>query len=197
MNDRVRVWDLPVRLFHWLLVVAFFTAYFTEEDYLSLHVWAGYGVIGLLVFRVVWGFIGSPYARFANFVCYPAQSFRYLIDVTAGKARRYLGHNPAGALMIILLLLSLIVTTATGLAVYGAEEHAGPLAGVITQNEEFWEEAHEFFANFTVLLVFVHLTGVLFESWKHRENLIKSMITGDKFQTIPDPSKTETREHRI
>lgn len=185
-NAQIKVWDLPVRIFHWLLVVAFFTAYLTEDDFLSLHVWAGYVVIGLLVFRLVWGFTGNSYARFSNFVCSPSQSLRYLIDVVGGSAKRYIGHNPAGAAMIMLLLVSLVLTTATGLAVYAADQHAGPLAGLINENEEFWEEIHEFFSNFTLLLVFVHVSGVLFESWKHRENLIKSMLTGYKQQSEPE-----------
>jgi cytochrome b len=197
MNHPIKVWDLPVRIFHWLLVVGFFVAYLTEDEFLTVHVWAGYGVLGLLVFRLLWGFIGNRYARFANFVRSPKYSLNYLITAFEGKAERYIGHNPAGAAMIVLLLVSLLVTVATGLAVYGAEEHAGPLAGIISRNGEFWEEIHEFFANFTIVLVVVHVCGVLFESWRHRENLIKSMITGYKNQTSKGSnSMTELSKNR-
>lgn len=180
MKHSIKVWDLPTRLFHWLLVAGFFTAYFTEEDFLTLHVWAGYLVSVLLIFRLVWGFAGNRYARFSEFFCRPDKSIRYVIDLTAGKAKRYLGHNPAGAAMIALLLLSLLITAATGLAVYSAEEQAGPLAGIITQNGHWWEEIHEFFANFTIALVMLHVTGVIVESIVHKENLLRAMINGYK-----------------
>ncbi|PKM10074.1 MAG: cytochrome B [Gammaproteobacteria bacterium HGW-Gammaproteobacteria-3] len=180
MKNVTKVWDLPIRLFHWLLVIGFFVAYFTEEDFLTPHVWAGYLVFGLLVFRLLWGFIGNRYARFSSFLCSPVQSIAYLKNLIHGKPERYLGHNPAGAAMIVLLLLSLLITTVTGFAVYALEEQSGPLVGVITQNEDFWEETHEFFANFTVFLVILHVGGVIAESRRHKENLIKAMFSGYK-----------------
>lgn len=180
MNHSIKVWDLPVRLFHWLLVAGFFIAYFTEDDFLALHVWAGYLVFGLLVFRLVWGFAGNRYARFSGFVCAPTKSIAYIKALMTGQAKRYLGHNPAGAAMIVLLCVSLLVTVVTGFAVYGAEEQAGPLANIIIKNSHFWEEIHEFFANFTVILVILHVCGVIAESWLHKENLVQAMISGDK-----------------
>ena len=147
MKALVKVWDLPLRIFHWLLVAGFFIAYLTEEDLLTVHVWAGYLVSGLLVFRVVWGFIGNDYARFSNFLCSPVQSIAYLKDMLGSKPRRYLGHNPAGAAMIVLLLLSLLMTVGTGLAVYGADQAAGPLAAIGSANEKMWEELHGFKRN--------------------------------------------------
>lgn len=179
-EDSINVWDLPLRIFHWLLVAAFFVAYFTEEDWLSLHVWAGYLLGGLLVFRIVWGFVGNEYARFANFLCSPLQSIAYIQDLMQRKAKRYLGHNPAGAAMIVLLLVSLMMTVGSGLAVYGADQNAGPLAFIGNSHEHFWEEVHEFFANFTVVLVMVHIIGVIIESVIHRENLARAMVHGRK-----------------
>jgi cytochrome b len=120
-----KVWDLPLRIFHWLLVIAFFVAYLTEEELLDVHVLAGYVVFGLLVFRLVWGFIGNRYARFASFLCSPAASIAYIKDVIALNPKRYLGHNPAGAAMIVLLLVSLLMTVLTGFAVYCADQGAG------------------------------------------------------------------------
>lgn len=180
MNHSLKVWDLPIRLFHWLLVIGFFAAYFTEDDFLTLHVWAGYLVAGLLMFRLIWGFIGNRYARFSNFFCSPAKSVGYVKELAEGRAKRYLGHNPAGAAMIVLLLVSLLITAATGFAVYGAEEQAGPLAGIVTRNGHLWEEVHEFFANFTVFLVVLHVCGVIVESLLHKESLVKAMISGYK-----------------
>lgn len=181
---RIPVWDPFVRLFHWTLVAAFTIAFVTEDDFLNLHSWAGYTVLALVLLRIVWGLIGPAYARFSSFV-FPLPVVRsYLKDVLALRARRYLGHNPAGGLMIVALLVSLLLTTLTGLLVYGAVESAGPLAGWLagageTAGEQL-EELHEFFANFTLLLVVIHVGGVLVESLLHRENLVRAMFSGYK-----------------
>ncbi|MGZ8173808.1 MULTISPECIES: cytochrome b/b6 domain-containing protein [Methylobacter] len=179
-QELVKVWDLPLRIFHWLLVAGFFIAYLTEDDLLTVHVWAGYLVTGLLAFRLVWGFIGNDYARFSNFLCSPAKSIAYIKDLLVLKTRRYIGHNPAGAAMIVLLLVSLLATVITGFAVYGADQAAGPLAAIGPANEKMWEEVHEFFANFTLILVVVHVAGVAIESYIHRENLARAMVHGFK-----------------
>jgi cytochrome b len=180
-QDMIKVWDMPLRIFHWLLVLGFFIAYFTEDELLPLHVWAGYTVFALLLFRLVWGFVGgNEYSRFSQFLCSPIRSLTYLKELTTLKSARYLGHNPAGAAMIVLLLISLLLTTVTGFAVYGADQGAGPLAFIGTSNEDLWEDLHEFFANFTVLLVVLHIAGVAFESYIHRESLPKAMINGYK-----------------
>ncbi|MDH3279553.1 MAG: cytochrome b/b6 domain-containing protein [Gammaproteobacteria bacterium] len=183
-TEHIKVWDPAVRLFHWMLVAGFFIAYFTEDDFLTLHVWAGYAVAGLVVFRVFWGVIGPRYARFSNFVFAPSVVMAYLKDIVLLRPRRYVGHNPAAGAMIVALLVSLMITTVTGLAVYGAAENAGPLAlwlGYLgEQGGEVFEEIHEFFANFTLFLVFIHVLGVLLESLIHRENLVRGMIDGLK-----------------
>jgi len=176
----IKVWDLPLRLFHWLLVAGFFVAYLTEDDLLSLHVWAGYLVFGLLWFRLLWGFIGNEYARFSSFLSSPAASLAYVKDVVALRAKRYLGHNPAGAAMIVLLLISLLLTTVSGFAVYGADQSAGPLAFIGPDNEKLWEEVHELFANLSLFLVIVHILGVAVESFIHKENLARAMVHGNK-----------------
>jgi cytochrome b len=180
-QDLIKVWDLPLRIFHWLLVAGFFVAYLTEDELLTIHVLAGYLVSGLLLFRLIWGFIGNEYARFSNFLCSPVKPVVYVKDVISLKSKRYIGHNPAGALMIMLLLISLLMTSITGFIVYGADQGAGPLANMAGSSyEKLWEEVHEFFANFTLLLVFVHIAGVAVESFIHRENLAKAMWHGYK-----------------
>ncbi len=180
----IRVWDPLVRVFHWTLVAAFTLAYTTEGEWMPLHSWAGYLIFGLVVIRLIWGFIGSRYARFSSFVRGPATVMAYLKDMGSGKARRYLGHNPAGAVMIVLLLTSLLFTTVSGMALYGVEEQAGPLAGYVAgfghDGEELFEEVHEFFANFTLLLVVFHVLGVVLESYRHGESLVRAMFTGRK-----------------
>lgn len=203
-----RVWDPLLRLFHWLLGVAFVIAYATQEHPLALHVWSGYVVGGLVVFRIVWGFIGPQHARFRDFLYRPREILAYLWALLRLHARRYLGHSPAGGAMVVALLLALILTVTTGLMLYGQEQHAGPLATfyrgsaaaatVITRAESdkqlpeeaeaegSLEELHEVLANVTLALVILHVLGVLMTSLVHRENLALAMITGRKRTDDPE-----------
>ena len=209
-RNEVRVWDPLVRLFHWTLVISFAVAYLSGEDLLQVHLYAGYLVTGLLVFRLIWGFIGSRHARFSDFLYSPRAVMGYLKSLFSGHPKRYLGHNPAGGVMILLLLVSLTGTVATGLAmdpalVSGGEvtdmqestagrgwlqdddddededdDEEGEYAGKKGEENESMEDLHEFFANFTLFLVFVHIAGVVVSSRLHRENLVRAMITGKK-----------------
>jgi cytochrome b len=182
-QTQVKVWDIFVRVFHWSLVASFAVAYVTEEELLSLHVAAGYAVAGLIVLRLLWGFIGTRHARFSDFVYRPAEVKAFLKDTAQLRARRYIGHNPAGGAMILLMLVSLVLTSITGIALYGIGESAGPLAMLGQSWGGFgkpMEELHEFFANLTLLMVLIHVAGVLVESLIHHENLVKSMLTGMK-----------------
>jgi cytochrome b len=199
----VRVWDAFIRVAHWLLVVGFFTAYLTEDDLLTAHVSAGYLVGSVVLLRVIWGFIGPEHARFGNFAYGPVKAVRYLGGLLRGHAERYLGHSPAGGAMVLLLLISLAGTVWSGLTVYAYDRGAGPLAPLLASEpavperaelarvapesvpgpesaEEFWEEVHELFANFTLALVVLHIGGVLLASYMHRENLARAMVTGNK-----------------
>ena len=182
-QNEISVWDPFVRIFHWSLVLTFTIAWFSGDELEVLHINAGYAVLGLVLLRLVWGFVGTHHARFRNFVYPPAEVKGFLRDTLRQRARRYLGHNPAGGAMIILMLMSLVITTVTGVAYYGIEDGAGPLAmlaGMPEAGEEMLEEVHEFFANLTVLLVVVHVIGVIFESRFHHESLIRAMLTGRK-----------------
>ena len=184
-ND-VKVWDLLVRLFHWTLVLSFAIAYLTEDDWMLLHVYAGYVIGILLLFRLIWGFVGSRYARFSSFVYRPGIVRDYLKKAVAFKAPRYMGHNPAGGAMILMLISVLAVTVISGLFLYGTTDYSGPLAGVF-QGEfaaDILEETHEIFADLSVLLIVLHLGGVIFSSLEHQENLVKSMITGLKKEKL-------------
>lgn len=238
----VKVWDPIVRIGHWTLVIAFFTAYFTEDEFMTQHIWAGYVVAGVVLFRIFWGLIGSEHARFKDFIYAPSKIFAYIKNLALRKPKHYLGHNPAGGIMVVALLASLCVTVYSGFALYAVEENAGPFTTIygaseqqiiadantqlsvvpnavadedeskeneakeaqenepaekstdndavtsITekkemvneQDEEFWEGLHEFFANFTLFLVTVHICGVLISSHLEKANLIKSMFTGRK-----------------
>ena len=181
-NGWIRVWDPLVRIGHWTLVAAFFTAYLVEDDLLTVHVWAGYVVGGVVAFRLLWGLVGSRYARFSQFVRGPRAVVGYFRDTLAGRGPRYLGHNPAGGAMVVALLLCIAVLGVSGLGLYAIEEGAGPLAGLLPAgaDDDVWEEVHEVFANLTLALVILHVVGVVFSSVAHGENLVRSMVTGRK-----------------
>lgn len=186
----VRVWDPLVRLFHWSLVLFFSIAYLTEDELFSLHSFSGYAVALLVGFRLVWGLIGTRYARFTSFVTGPRAVWRYLNALFSGKPRHYIGHNPAGAAMILLLLVSLVITSVSGMSIIAADGQ-GPLADtfVAAYSGEWVEEIHEFFANFTVFLVVLHVAGVLIASLLHRDNLVRAMITGRKPRMVDNEPK--------
>jgi cytochrome b len=207
---RLKVWDVGVRVFHWSLAFSFFVAYFSGDDESRLHVYAGYAVLALVGFRIAWGFIGTKHARFADFIYAPAATLRYVRSVISLKPPHYLGHNPLGGWMIVALLLCLSGACWSGLEVYG-KQGKGPLAqvesGLISsaiadedkrehhgehrrgksraEGEELWKEIHEAFANIAIFLVVLHVAGVLIASALHRENLIRSMITGYKTRREP------------
>ena len=174
-SKKILVWDLPVRVFHWLLVLCFFGAYLSSESerWMLLHVTLGYTLGGLLAFRLLWGLWGTRHARFVNFVRGPMAVARYLGSLLRGRPEHHVGHNPAGALAVVLLLVLGAVTAFTGWLVY--EDIAG----------HWLEELHEGAANFMLLVVAVHVAGVAVASLAHRENLVRAMITGRK-QGQPD-----------
>lgn len=196
-DQKVVVWDLFVRFFHWTLVLLVGTAFLSAEHFQGLHLLAGSLILGLISFRVVWGFIGTERARFSDFVFSPRIVFGYLKDLAALRAKRYLGHGPAGGAMTIALLLTLSFTLLSGLSLYGAEEYAGPLAGLMSGLGPFWsgavKELHEFFSGMVLFLVSLHLLGVLYSSWAHGENLIEGMWTGKKRADAPKGLAEEKR----
>jgi cytochrome b len=180
-RDVVPVWDVAVRLFHWSLAVALVIGYVTREEHYELHLQAGYAVLGLVSFRIVWGFIGTRHARFHNFVASPARAFGYVRGLVAGRSPRYLGHNPAGGNMVVLMLAALVTVSASGIALDAAENRAGPLAqwDLFLYTDRI-ETLHAVSADACVLLALVHLLGVALSSWRHRENLLLAMLTGRK-----------------
>jgi len=202
----IKVWDISVRIFHWALVVFFALAYISGEiETETLHAWAGYVIIGLLAYRIVWGLIGTKHARFSDFIYSPANIMAYLKSMLTRHPKHYLGHNPAGGVMVVLLILGLTAVSWTGLKAYEAEGK-GPLAaapaitlsipvaqadegwngynrgheGHGSKGDDFWEEAHEATVYFMLLLIGLHLGGVAVSSLVHRENLVRAMVTGRK-----------------
>lgn len=181
--QRTLIWDLPTRLFHWTLALSFIGAWLTHEAdaWLSVHVFLGYLMLGLVVFRVIWGFAGTYYARFSSFWFSPGQAWSYLRDVMSGQAARHIGHNPTGSLAIYLLLLLTLVVGATGFFTLGVEEQHGAAAGWLNISQgRFFKKLHEFSAILMLLLVIGHLIGVVVESLLHKENLARSMLIGTK-----------------
>ncbi len=182
----IKVWDLPTRLFHWTLVAGFASAYLTAEfHYGGIHSLIGYGLCLLLAARIYMGFSGSRYTRFSSFVFSPAETFAYMRSMF-GKhpIKHYLGHNPAGALMVFSLLGLLAAIFTTGLVSLATIDFEGPLLALehhFSDDTSYAiRELHEFLSNATLALVVLHLGGVVGGSIQHGENLVRAMITGNK-----------------
>ncbi len=170
MMQRILVWDVPTRVFHWLLALSFAGAFVTAESerYRDIHVVLGYTLLGLLAFRLLWGFFGSRYARFRAFLFKPGEIAAYFLSLFKGKPAHYVGHNPAGSVAIWLLLALGISTGVTGVLLY--QDIGGDAV----------EELHELLANAMLAVVLIHIAGVVLSSVLHRENLVRAMVTGFK-----------------
>jgi cytochrome b len=167
---KVRVWDLPTRIFHWSLALSFFGAYLLAESerVRHLHVMFGYTVLALVLFRLIWGFIGTHYARFSSFAFGPRAVFDHLKGLAHRDVQEHVGHTPAGSWAIWLMLLLALLTAVSGYLYFN--EIGG----------EAMEEVHEVSANAWLLLVFVHVAGVIVSSVAERQNLARAMFTGYK-----------------
>ncbi|WP_228895754.1 cytochrome b/b6 domain-containing protein [Pseudoduganella aquatica] len=170
MKNKLKIWDLPVRLLHWLLVSSIAAAWYTSEDIGPLHEYCGYSAAFAVAARLLWSFAGSSYARFPQFVLGAGPTMAYLRQVLAGTAPRYLGHNPLGGWMVVALL------SCVGLVAF---------TGWLTTTELLWGYAwpvriHESLAWLLVALIAAHVGGVIFTSWQHRENLVAAMFSGNK-----------------
>ncbi len=169
-SHSVKVWDLFVRVFHWLLVILFAVAWYSGGIWDNPHLGAGYFVLGFVVARIVWGFVGSQHARFSDFVYGPQAIARYIADMLRMRAPRYLGHNPAGGAMVVMLLATLMVIC---------------ISGVMMTTDAFWgvkwiDRLRQTASNVALVLIAVHIGGVIFASIEHGENLARAMITGWK-----------------
>ena len=171
---KILVWDIPTRVFHWALAISFAGAMITQEmERLRLvHITFGYTMLGLVGFRVIWGMIGTRYARFSSFVPSPKKVFAYIRSLFSRQPMHTLGHNPIGALGIIAMLSLIIGTSVSGIL----------LEAEIA--EELFEELHEGLANGLLVVVGIHIAGVIFSSLAHKENLIGPMFSG--FKTGPE-----------
>ena len=171
----VKVWDPLVRIGHWALVLCVAAAWITSE---GGHVWHerfGYATLAIVAIRIVWGFVGPRYARFRQFVRSPDATLAYARKTLSGTEPRHVGHNPLGGWMIVALLMCVMLTGASGW---------------LFTTDAFWgvewvEEVHEFFANSLLVLAGLHIAGVVFASWRHRENLVAAMVSA--YKRAPNP----------
>ena len=170
MSQRILVWDVPTRVFHWLYALSFSGAYLTAETerYRDVHVALGYTLLGLIAFRVLWGFFGTHYAKFRSFWFKPSEIVSYSLSLLKGKPKHYVGHNPAGSVAIWLLLALGILSGVTGVILF--QDFGGDVMEVL----------HEATSNAMLAVVFIHIAGVVVSSLMHRENLVRSMVTGFK-----------------
>lgn len=176
MADKLKIWDLPVRLLHWLLVAGIAAAWITSSKTGPLHEYCGYAAATIVAARLAWNFIGNRHARFSQFVLGAKPTIAYARQVFAGTAPRYLGHNPLGGWMVVLLLSCIALVAFTGW---------------LATTDLLWGYAwpvriHVALAWGLVALIASHLGGVIFTSWKHRENLVAAMVTGKKAADTPD-----------
>jgi len=193
----IRVWDGGVRLFHWLLVacvaVTIYTGFFGRRNQIDFHVIAGTSIAALIAFRLIWGGLGSTYARFSSFVCSPLATLRHARDLATGRAHHCLGHNPLGAWMILALLLVLAAICITGVIALGGVVKEGPFASftsfAIGRDARFY---HYYVAIALAVLIALHILGALFESIRTRENLARAMVTGRK-RARPDAEQAAPR----
>jgi cytochrome b len=175
-EDKVLVWDLPVRLGHWLLVACFVVAWLTgeSEEWRRVHVVAGSAMAGIVLFRLLWGLVGSRYALFADFVRGPKAVLCYLAALMERRPQHYVGHNPAGGWAILALLGLVLLGSASGWLNY--QELGG----------DRLEEMHEASVHMLLIVVLVHLSGVFAGGLVHRENLVRPMFTGRKSGEVAD-----------
>ncbi|OIR03819.1 putative Ni/Fe-hydrogenase B-type cytochrome subunit [mine drainage metagenome] len=196
MPELTRVWDLPTRLFHWSLVLLVCFSGITGEfgddfgaNVLDWHARSGYAILTLLLFRLLWGFVGGTHARFRSFVRRPRAVLAYLRQLRAGKSERHLGHNPAGGWSVLLMLACLSLQVGTGLFLSDDDlGFTGPLANYVSDRmSDRLHALHE--ANFIVLMVLValHLLAIAYHLWVKKENLVSAMVSGKK--PLPAPAQ--------
>ena len=188
MARRVKVWDLPVRLFHWSLVVLVVFSFTTGNlggDWMEWHLRSGYSILALVLFRIVWGLTGSQTARFSEFVHGPKRVLGYARSLLRGSAPFHAGHNPMGGLMIVLLLSLLAVQTTTGLFADDEVATRGPLTDKVSDAMvRLFTRVHRINVKVLVACVALHICAALYYLMAKKDNLIKPLITGTK--AIPD-----------
>ena len=178
---QVTAWDPFIRIFHWSLAVSFVVSWVTQEEHYNLHLQAGYATLGLICMRLAWGFIARGHASFSDFIYSPKVIIAYLKSLPGKNPKRYIGHNPAGGAMVVLLLAGLFMVTLSGIALDAAENWSGPMSGMnLFRYTSLIKSIHSLSTDLLLIAISLHLLGISLSSLAHRENLPKSMITGKK-----------------
>ncbi|MGZ3240524.1 MAG: cytochrome b/b6 domain-containing protein [Burkholderiaceae bacterium] len=199
---KIRVWDLPLRLFHWILALLVVAAIVAEDiggDAMLWHFRFGYAALTLVLFRIVWGLVGSRYARFSDFVKGPTAAIAYIKEMRSGTAIKSLGHNPMGSFSVLALLGIILIQTISGLFASDEHDHKGPLAKFLS---EAWSEwVGEFHADVSGTLIYIlvglHVAAVAYYYFIKKENLVKPMITGDKEMDSEEPPTNDSLRMRL
>ena len=184
----MKVWDLPVRLFHWAIVLLILAAWLTQEyDRMDLHVWVGYTILTLLVFRIVWGVVGSDTARFSRFLRSPVAALRHLAHIGRREPDREIGHNAAGGWMVLVMLALIGVQAGTGLFANDLDDGGdtrGPLMHLVGKDESDWL-SHIHAVNFNLIeaVIVLHVLAIVIYAVLKRQDLVRPMLTGTK--TMP------------
>jgi cytochrome b len=197
-HSSVRVWDLPVRLFHWVLVLLFAFMFYTGKsgsEWIEWHMRSGYAILALVLFRLMWGFAGSTYARFSSFLAGPVSCIGFLKKLLARAPAPYASHNPLGGWMVLVMLLALLVQTGTGLFANDDLLSEGPLASLIAKElSDRLTSFHSWNFNFLLLLAGLHIAAVLYHWGVMKENLVGAMFTGMKHMPAdPAPGNSPVR----
>ncbi|MEA2776486.1 MAG: hypothetical protein QOF90_1892 [Acetobacteraceae bacterium] len=188
----MKVWDLPVRLFHWSIVVLILAAWLSQEfDRMNLHMWIGYTILTLVLFRVVWGIIGSDTARFRRFLRSPVAAFRHLAHIRRREPDLEIGHNAAGGWMVLVMLALLGVQAGTGLFSNDDANTEGPLMHLVGKGRSDWlSHIHSLNFTFIEIVIVLHVLAIVTYAVLKRQNLVRPMLTGTK---IMPPGLTAPR----
>lgn len=187
-STSVAVWDLPVRLFHWSLVVLLVVAWSTAQaglSWMTYHLWAGYAILTLILFRLLWGVFGSRHARFSDFIATPGAAWRYARQLRLGRHPFYLGHNPLGGYMVALLLTLVLIQVSTGLFATDDILVSGPMAARVSGRfSRLLTGVHKLNVNILIGAVVVHVVAIVYYRWRFGEDLVRAMVTGKKILSV-------------
>jgi cytochrome b len=200
-SQTIKVWDLPIRIFHWSLVLLFIAAYVTNElgtTYFQYHVWCGYSLIVLVCFRIIWGLVGTYHARFIHFVRNPITTLKYALSTLRGTEKHYTGHNPLGAVMVIVLLLGLLAQGFTGLFTNDEILNVGPLYAYISNDLSLQlTSLHRQLFYWILGAVALHIVAVLVHQFIKRDDIITPMFTGKKVKANDALEQVSIKSSRI
>lgn len=183
-DQKKLIWDLPLRLFHWLLVLSILGSWYTSEqdgDMVDQHMLLGYFILGLVIFRILWGFLGTKHALFSQFIPSPNDIHSYAKQINTPTAPKHPGHNPLGSLMVVMMIITILAQAVSGLFINDDIFSSGPYYEIFGSEFSKWMKTVHYYA-FDVMLVLIglHLSAIVLYWWKKKMNLVLPMITGKK-----------------